>query len=255
MKKTPIGEIPVEWEIHRGEDLSVLITKGESPHWQGFGYEDHGALFVTSENVRDGFLDISQPKYISDKFHVKLGRCQLEQGDVLINLVGASIGRCCLFKTPSELSANINQAVCLFRPMKDVSGTWLVAYLQASQSQRRLLGEQGDSARANLSLEDIRSFFFAIPPKDEQLAILSVLSSWDRLIEQTTSLVVAKRQLKSGLMQSFLPAKVVFRSSEKAARMVPMDGRHIISGTYSMSGLRLVVVIFLSSRSRATAAS
>jgi type I restriction enzyme, S subunit len=96
-KKTEIGEIPCDWEIKLGSDLSERITKGASPRWQGFAYQDYGVLFVTSENVRDGWLDISEPKYLPFSFSEKQKNSQLSNGDILINIVGASIGRACIF--------------------------------------------------------------------------------------------------------------------------------------------------------------
>ena len=76
-------------------ELTKRITKGESPRWQGFSYQDSGPLFVRSENVLWGKMDYSYSNHIPDEFHQQLIRSQLKQGDVLINLVGASIGRAC----------------------------------------------------------------------------------------------------------------------------------------------------------------
>ena len=94
-KQTEVGVIPEEWEVQTGEEITTLIGKGASPRWQGFEYSDRGMLFVTSENVRDGFLDIREPKYLPLAFHEKIKRTKLQKQDILVNLVGASIGRSC----------------------------------------------------------------------------------------------------------------------------------------------------------------
>jgi type I restriction enzyme S subunit len=47
------------------EDIATLITKGESPGWQGFDYQDDGALFVTSENVLFGQYEPEPRKHVS----------------------------------------------------------------------------------------------------------------------------------------------------------------------------------------------
>jgi hypothetical protein len=108
-KQTEVGVIPEDWEIRTGEQLTTLIGKGGSPRWQGFEYSNAGMLFVTSENVRDGFLDIRDPKYLPLAFHEKLKRTKLRKHDILINLVGASIGRSCqILEDLGE--ANVNQA-------------------------------------------------------------------------------------------------------------------------------------------------
>src|SRR3989442_9867377 len=113
-KQTEAGLIPENWGVLTGSEITTLIGKGSSPRWQGFDYTNAGMLFITSENVRDGFLDIGEPKYLPLSFHEKLNRTRLRKGDILINLVGASIGRSCQI-TCDIGEANVNQAVAVFR--------------------------------------------------------------------------------------------------------------------------------------------
>ena len=95
-------------------DIALLITKGESPRWQGFEYQNDGAVFVTSENVLFGRYEPSPKKFIPMAFHQKLRRSALQRGDILFNLVGASIGRGCILPE-IEKEANVNQAVAVIR--------------------------------------------------------------------------------------------------------------------------------------------
>ena len=73
--------VPKGWKVVSGDEISIKITKGQSPRWQGFEYQDSGTLFVTSENVRDGSLDISNPKFLPLTFNEKLKGSQLVKGD------------------------------------------------------------------------------------------------------------------------------------------------------------------------------
>lgn len=98
-------------------DLTIRITKGESPEWQGFSYQETGALFIRSENVLWGSLNLSKRTCIPIEFHQKLNRSQLQVGDVLVNLVGASIGRSCVVPVGIN-DANVNQAVAVISPDK-----------------------------------------------------------------------------------------------------------------------------------------
>ena len=88
-KQTEVGVIPEDWDLYSGEQVTSLIGKGSSPRWQGFAYTTDGMLFVTSENVRDGHLDVRRPKYLPLSFHDKLKRTRLKKLDILVNLVGA----------------------------------------------------------------------------------------------------------------------------------------------------------------------
>ncbi len=205
-KQTEVGVIPEEWEIQPGERITSLIGKGGSPRWQGFAYSDHGMLFVTSENVRDGFLQISEPKYLPLAFHEKLSRTKLRKHDILVNLVGASIGRSCQIKEDLG-EANVNQAVAVFRVSEGHFSDYLAFYFQAPATIERILGMQVDAARPNISLSDLRRFPIPIPPLPEQLAIAEALGDVDALLGALDRLIAKKRDLKQAAMQQLLTGK------------------------------------------------
>lgn len=211
-KETKIGEIPEEWGVVKGEYLSEIVTKGASPKWQGFDYQRTGVLFVTSENVRDGLLDISSPKFLPIEFHEKLKNSQLKNGDILINIVGASIGRSCLYESTFQF-ANINQAVCMLRPNSKIFSKFILQYLQYSKTISRLLNSQNGSARLNLSLGDIREFLFVLPRMPEQEKIAEILSDVDEKIWVNKKLKAKLTLLKKGLMQDLLSGRVRVNNS------------------------------------------
>jgi type I restriction enzyme S subunit len=202
-KQTEVGVIPAEWIVSNGLEITSLIGKGASPKWQGFEYSNSGMLFVTSENVREGFLDISDPKYLSLVFHDKLNRTKLQQGDILINIVGASIGRSCLI-TCDLGEANVNQAVAVFRVNRGHSAAYVGYFFQSPATIARILHMQVDAARPNVSLTNLRNFLVPIPPLPEQQAIAGALSDVDALIGGLDKLIAKKRDIKQAAMQQLL---------------------------------------------------
>ena len=135
-------------------DYSLLITKGASPRWQGLTYQDSGVLFITSENVREGYLDISKAKYLDDGINKLLPRSVLQKGDILINIVGASIGRAAVFDI--DQLANINQAVALVRPIENgIDIHFLIEYLNSQRAMELYDSMKQGGARDNLSLKNI----------------------------------------------------------------------------------------------------
>jgi len=202
------GKVPKGWHIIKGNKITTKITKGQSPKWQGFEYQSTGILFVTSENVKDGYIDISDPKYLPVEFNEKIKNSQLKNGDVLINIVGASIGRCAVYNLNGQL-ANTNQAVCVFRTNEDNDSNFIAYYLQLEKTQRRLLGSQVETARANLSLGDFRKFKFIIPvEKDEQFLISDQMKKVISLIHSKKEKIQILKKLKKSLMQNLLTGKV-----------------------------------------------
>ncbi len=109
------------------------VTKGETPLWKGDFYENEGILFVRSENVLENQLNISKHNRISNLVHTRMKRSQLQKNDVLFNIVGASIGRACVYDLDEE--ANINQAVCLIRINNNFHPNWLAIILNSKPFQ------------------------------------------------------------------------------------------------------------------------
>lgn len=205
-QETEIGPIPQNWRLVTGEAITSLITKGASPRWQGFSYGDSGMLFVTSENVRDGFLDISKPKFLPLEFHEKIARSAIRKGDMLVNLVGASIGRSCLIRRELGV-ANINQAVAVFRPNTLVDPDFVSFAFQHPETIQRILGMQVEAARPNISLGDLRAFKLALPSLPEQQAIAAALSDADGVVAGLERVIAKKRLIKQGARQDLLTAR------------------------------------------------
>ena len=63
-------------------------------------------------------LDLSNIAYLPETFNEKEKKSILREGDVLLNIVGASIGRVAIASDELE-GANMNQAVSLIRLVKD----------------------------------------------------------------------------------------------------------------------------------------
>lgn len=177
------------WSLVQIRDVALLITKGASPKWQGNKYvEEDGILFVTSENVREGYIDISTPKYVDKTFNLKQQRSILYKDDVLVNIVGASIGRSAIFDL-DIIDANINQAVALVRLDKTkLIPRLLCLYLNSNLAFEKYNSMKKDTARANLSLENIGDIELYIPKNiTEQHRIvrtLDTLSEKCRRLEQ-----------------------------------------------------------------------
>ena len=140
-----------EWGRRKLEDLCERITKGSSPKWQGIQYVDEpGILFITSENVGLNCMVFKKIKYVEEAFNKKDAKSILKKGDVLTNIVGASIGRTAIFDK-GDL-ANINQTVCLLRCNPEKLNNRFLSYLLNSPFFRQILHDNEiNNARANLT--------------------------------------------------------------------------------------------------------
>ena len=193
------------WEEKKIKDLSLLITKGSSPKWQGNSYvNSDGILFVTSENVREGRLEFNPKKFVDNSFNIKQCRSILKKFDILVNIVGASIGRAAVFDLDVE-NANINQAVCLIRLDWDkLLPAYLCFFLNSEHAFKQYVSMVKDTARANLSLENIGSLEICIPPLSEQQSIVATLDSLKSKVDRLQANYEKISQECDALKQSIL---------------------------------------------------
>lgn len=190
--KRPLGE------------MCERITKGSSPRWQGIAYVDKpGVIFVTSENVGEYQILLDKPKYVEEAFNTKDKKSILKKGDVLTNIVGASIGRTAVFDG-NEL-ANINQAVCLIRCEPDKLNNFFLTHLLNSPVFKRVLHDnEVDNARANLSLTFFSNLRIPAPSLDEQSKIVIALDALRKETQLLESIYQQKLAALNALKKSLL---------------------------------------------------
>jgi type I restriction enzyme M protein len=187
----PTITINPDWEMVEIKQLTNLITKGSSPNWQGINYtdEENGILFITSENVGKGELLLERKKFVEKKFNEIEKRSILKKGDILTNIVGASIGRTTIYELDNI--ANINQAVCILRVNSElVNNIYLTAFMNTEIFVKMLLNGSENNARANVSMGTIGDLVIHLPTIKEQNEIVEQ-------IEQEQALVNANKELIS----------------------------------------------------------
>jgi type I restriction enzyme, S subunit len=188
--------LPAGWTRTTIGQVTELVTKGSSPNWQGFDYCTDGIPFVRSQNVGWGSLDLSDVAHLPTAFNKKEKKSVLKTDDVLLNIVGASIGRACL-ATPDVEGGNVNQAVAVIRVKSGLlSPKFLSWFLISPTTQQRIHAEKVDVARANFSLEDTRNLDIALPPLPEQRRIVAEI---EKQLTRLEAGVTALRRVQANL--------------------------------------------------------
>jgi type I restriction enzyme S subunit len=193
------------WEEKQIKDITLLVTKGSSPKWQGINYvEEGGIFFLTSKNVGEGSLVLNNKKYLEEKFNEIQKKSILKKGDVLTNIVGASIGRTAVFDL--EEITNINQAVCLMRCDSEKVYSYYLMYLLNSPFFKKTLHDnEVDNARANLSLTFFKNLYIPLPKIIQQKEIVESIKLLSEDIKKIESNYIKKladlEELKNSILQ------------------------------------------------------
>ena len=159
---------------------------------------------MRSQNVGWGALDLSNIVYLPEAFNVKEKKSILKEGDVLLNLVGASIGRVAIASDELQ-GGNMNQAVALIRLVKDgLDNRFLMNYLISPDAQSIIHGKKVDVARANLSLTDVSEFAVPLPPRLEQQAIVFEVERHLSVVDEVEKIITEELKRADRLRQSIL---------------------------------------------------
>ncbi len=204
-KQTEVGVIPEDWGVVSALDACSKIQDGThfSPQIGGSDY-----LYITSKNIRFGFLDISTAYRIDKAQHqVIYQRCDVKKGDLLLTKDGANTGNAALNKIDEEFSLLSSVAFLRFHQSKHCA-TYFLQQILTSQGQHQIQEAMAGNAITRLTLEKIKKLRFPIPPTlAEQQAIAEALSDVDAFIESLEQLIAKKRHIKQGAMQELLTGK------------------------------------------------
>ena len=79
---------------------------------------------------------------------------QLKSGDILLNITGASIGRC-TFVPKNFGESNVNQHVCIIRPCSRLNYRFLSLFLSSPMGQCQIFSTFTGASRQGLSHKDL----------------------------------------------------------------------------------------------------
>lgn len=166
-----------EWKEYKlGEVCDVRDGTHDSPKANFEGYP-----LVTSKNIKDGKVDLSNTYLISEDDYKNVNqRSKVERWDILYSMIG-TIGECAIVKdVPGFAIKNVG----LFKTNGNkLLAQWIYYYLKSTEALKELDGRIKGSTQQYISLTDLREFPIIIPPNDEQERITGVLSSLDDKID------------------------------------------------------------------------
>ena len=130
----------------------------------------NGVPLIKSQHVKNNRIseiDLNISKELSNKFKTTI----LEGGELLLTLVGASIGRTAI--VPDSLKgANVSRAVAVIRISSEYLTRFIELQLNYMMSPEFIAANAGGSAQPVLNINVINDFIFRIPSTNEQKEIV-----------------------------------------------------------------------------------
>ena len=191
------------YKLVRLSDISVLITSGITPKSGGDDYTDseHGVAFIRSGNIDImGEVDFDNLLYIKREVHdTRMKSSKVQNGDIMIAIVGATIGQVGIYHSSRE--ANINQAIALVRLKDGYNPEYIKEVIKSSIGQLNLDRLKRPVARANINLEEISSMLIPVPEIEIQnemvKSVVSIRQQAKRLQKEGVELLeIAKQEIE-----------------------------------------------------------
>ena len=150
------------------KQLCSKIGSGATPKGGKTAYQESGVSLIRSTNVFDYAFSYDDLAHISDEQADQLSNVVVEENDVLFNITGVSVTRCCI--VPADvLPARVNQHVMILRPNAALPMSYyIMTTLCSAENKAKLLGiAQSGSTREAINKQEMESFSIPVPPTKE----------------------------------------------------------------------------------------
>ena len=148
-------------------------------------YVSMGVPYITSKNVRNGKIDFSDVKYISQQDYEEISKNRaVKEGDLLITMIG-TIGETAFVHEYTEFyGQNIylirfDESKCLRK--------YFYYYFSMETVRNAIVSKKNASSQGYIKAGDIDNLSIPIPPLAEQQRIVSILDRFDILCNDLTS--------------------------------------------------------------------
>ncbi len=195
------------WEEKSLKEITTKIGSGATPRGGQASYKESGISLIRSMNVHDdGFRD-KKLAFIDEEQAGKLDNVTIQEKDVLLNITGASVARCCVVDS-KFLPARVNQHVSIIRIKDHILNEQFLQFALTSKATKDLLlgiGEQGATRQA-ITKTQIENFKIAFPNDVEEqnklvLSLNHIKRESESLEQAYQEKIVALEELKKSILQ------------------------------------------------------
>ena len=203
----PTIKIDPKWEMMElGEVCDVRDGTHDSPK-----YHSQGIPLITSRNLKSGYVDFKNVKYISQEDHNNISkRSKVDKGDVLFAMIG-TIGYPIVVETNKDFSIK-NIALFKFKNNKKLLNLFFKYLLESTYTREHLLPQSRGGSQKFISLTNFRKFIIPLPSLNIQKEIVAKIEEEKKIVESNKTLItIIKKKIERAIED-------IWHSSEKDAK-------------------------------------
>lgn len=169
------------WSTDSCKNLMKKIGSGATPKGGRESYCDEGISLIRSMNVYNNRFEYKDLAHITDEQAEQLDNVTIEKSDVLLNITGASVARCCV--VPDDLlPARVNQHVSIIRCKENLLPEFVCSMFTEDNYQRLLwnIATAGGATREAITKQQIEDLQLIVPPLDLQKQFMEFVNQVDK---------------------------------------------------------------------------
>ncbi|MEJ2404137.1 MAG: restriction endonuclease subunit S [Candidatus Thiodiazotropha sp.] len=201
-KDSPLGRIPVEWDVVSLNDLCTDIV--DCPHTTP-GFLSDGVLVARTFNLKDGQF-VGDRSYVSEEeYKSRVSRLEPKSGDVIFTRE-APVGEA--FVVPDKLKICLGQRTMILRSTVELLlPNYLLEVIYSEEMRIRFDNMVGGTTNPHLNVADVRALSIRTPSVTEQTLISDRIQGIRSVTFETRKHLEKLAALKAALMQDLLTGK------------------------------------------------
>jgi type I restriction enzyme M protein len=186
------------------EDITTKIGSGATPKGGEGSYQSSGITLIRSQNIYDYGMIEKGLAFISEEQARKLDNVTVEKNDILFNITGASIARCCIVED-KYLPARVNQHVSIIRTNEKALPKYVHAILVSPEFKEKLLEiGNGATSRQAITKSQLEEFKIPLLSIEEQKKIVSEIENTEAKITELEKKRTEIPKQKEKILQKYL---------------------------------------------------
>ena len=164
-------------------EICTIRSGKRLPKGSDFANEVTQYPYIRARDIKAGRIGGEDLAYLTEEVHKKISRYIVNTNDVVITIVGASVGDVALVTEQFD-GFNLTENAVRLTEFKDYVNPVYVSYVLNSKSYWELMQQiAGGSAQPKLGIYKIESIPLELPAIETQDRIVDILSAYDNLIE------------------------------------------------------------------------
>ena len=171
-------DIPAGWCWCRFSNICYKLTDGShNPPPK----KTKGFRVISARNIKNGSIIFTDEDRLCDQagFDKENPRTQISNGDVILGIIGGSIGNTAIYTHNDPVIAQ--RSIAIFGPL--INNQYMKLLLDSPLFQQQFTSNSNGTAQGGVYLGELANILVPLPPADEQLKILASVNLLEKQLE------------------------------------------------------------------------